>query len=58
MGEGFKRREPTEPSSFYNNLEMVEIFQKCEWLGYFERLRGFDDEVSIDFSHNFHSIQY
>jgi hypothetical protein len=35
----------------------VEIFQKCEWLGYFERLRGFDDEVAMEFSQNFQSIR-
>jgi hypothetical protein len=26
-------------------------------LGYFERLRRFDDEISMDFSHNFHIIR-
>jgi hypothetical protein len=26
-------------------------------LGYFERLRGYDDEVAIEFSQNFHNIQ-
>jgi hypothetical protein len=27
-------------------------------LGFFERLRGYDDEVAIDFAKNFHNIQY
>ena len=52
MGAVFKRGEPTKPSKVYDNPEIVEIFQKCEWLGYFERLRGFDDEVSMEFSQN------
>jgi hypothetical protein len=28
MGEGFKRREPTEPSRVYDNPEIVEFFSK------------------------------
>jgi hypothetical protein len=57
MGVGFKRREPTKPSRVYDNPEIVEIFQRCNWLGYFERLRGYDDEVAIEFAQNFHNIQ-
>jgi hypothetical protein len=41
MGPGFKRREPTQTSRFYDNSMIVGIVQRCEWLGYFERLRGF-----------------
>ena len=47
-----------EPFRVYDNPEIEEIFQKCEWLGYFERLREFDDEGFMEFSQNFHSIQY
>jgi hypothetical protein len=35
----------------------VEIFQKLEWLGYFERLRGFEDEVSMEFAKNLQNIK-
>jgi hypothetical protein len=35
----------------------VEIFQKYEWLGYFERLRGFYDEMSMEFAQNFQNAQ-
>ena len=47
MGAGFNKREPTEPSRIYDNLEIVEIFQISNWLGYFERLKGFDDEIYL-----------
>ena len=56
MGIGFKWREPTKPSKVYDNPEILEIFHSCNWLGYFERLKVYDDEVAIDFSHNFHNI--
>jgi hypothetical protein len=36
MGDGFKRREPKNPSRVYDNPEIVDFFHKCDWLGYFE----------------------
>ena len=54
---GFKRREPTKTSRVYNNPNIVEVFQKCDWLGYFEIPRGFDEEVSMEFSQNFQNIK-
>jgi hypothetical protein len=57
MGVGFKKREPIKPSRVYDNPKILEIFQKCNWLGYFERLRGYDDEVAMEFSLNFQNIQ-
>jgi hypothetical protein len=57
MGDGFNRREPIEPSKIYDNPEIVEIFQRSHWMGYFERLRGFDDEISLEFALNFQNIK-
>jgi hypothetical protein len=56
MGVGFKRRVPIKPSRVYDNPEIIEIFHRCNFLGYFERLKGYNDEVAIEFSHNFHNI--
>jgi len=56
MGIGFKRREPINPSRVYDNTEIVEFFQKCDWMGYFEGHKGFYDEVSMDFSLYFQDI--
>jgi len=53
MGVGFKKRELAEPSRVYDNLDILEIFQKCYWMGYFERIRGYDDEMAMEFSLNF-----
>jgi hypothetical protein len=50
MVDEFKRREPTYPSKVYDKHDILEYFQICDWLGYFERHRGFDDEVSKEFS--------
>jgi hypothetical protein len=33
------------------------FFRKCKLVGYFERLRGYDDEVAMEFSLNFQNIQ-
>jgi hypothetical protein len=35
---------------------MLEIFQRGNWLGYFERLRRYDYKVPMDFSLNFQNI--
>jgi hypothetical protein len=47
MGGGFKKRESTEPSKVYDNLDILKKIQKCNCLGYFERLRGYNDVVAI-----------
>jgi hypothetical protein len=57
MGDVFKRRETTKPSRVYENPEIVEIFHICDWLGYFERIKGYDDEVAIEFDKNCQNIQ-
>jgi hypothetical protein len=56
MGDVFNKREPIEPSKIYEKPGVVEIFQRSHWLGYFDRLRGYDDEISLDFSLNFQNI--
>jgi hypothetical protein len=53
MGIGFNRREPTKPSKVYESHELVEIFHRSQWFGYFDRLRGYDDEISLEFALNF-----
>jgi hypothetical protein len=41
----------------YDNREILEIFQMCNWLGYFERLKGYDDKVAMEFALIFQNIQ-
>jgi hypothetical protein len=53
MGAGFNRREPTNPSKVYNNPEVMDIFQDNIWPLYFDRLRGYDDEIALEFSMKF-----
>jgi hypothetical protein len=41
----------------HENPDIVEIFQRSDWLGYFDRLRGFDDEIYLEFSLNFQNVK-
>jgi hypothetical protein len=57
MGARFNRREPTKPSKIYDNPGIIDDFRRSQWLGYFERLRGFDDEIALEFALNFQDIK-
>jgi len=47
---GFNRREPIETSRIDLHPSLVEIFLRHNWLGFFELLRGYDDDVAQEFS--------
>jgi hypothetical protein len=57
MGVGFNRREPTYPSKVYRNPKVVENFQDNNWLVYFDRLRGYDNEISLELAMNFQNVR-
>ena len=49
-GGGFNRREPTYTRMIHFHPHVADIFRRHQWLGFFELLKGYDDEVSFDFS--------
>lgn len=50
MAGGFNRREPKGGSRIHLHHLVVEIFRRHQWLGFFELLRGYDDDVVGEFS--------
>ena len=57
MVASFNRMEPTNPSKLYVNPKVNDAFQKSFWLEYFNRNQGFDDGISLEFSHNFQNLE-
>jgi len=52
MGDDFNRREPIDTSRIHQNLEVVTLLESCQWLGFFEKLRGFHEEIGMVFAMN------
>ena len=50
MTWGFNRREPINTVRIYQQPQVIETFTRHNWMGYIEKLRGYDDEVAHDFS--------
>jgi len=50
MTGGFNRREPTRTPRIHLHPPVVEIFRRHQWLGLFELLRGYDDDVAREFA--------
>lgn len=49
MGDVFNRREPSDTTIIHQNPEVVVILENYQWLGFFEKIAGFNDEVSLEF---------
>ncbi len=49
---GFNRREPTNTVRIQQHPEVLEIFIRHQWMGFFEKFTGYDDEVAQEFSHS------
>jgi hypothetical protein len=59
MGGPVIRYKPTMTTLLELYPEVYQIFQQASWLGYFQRLQGFDQQQVLQFSHNLqedHSI--
>ena len=50
MTRGFNRREPINIVRIHQHPPVLESFTKHNWMGYFEKLIRYDDEVARDFS--------
>lgn len=49
---GYNIRETTYSSRIHENPKVRDILENWIWLGIFERLRGFDDEIALKFTLN------
>lgn len=50
MTGGFNIREPTGTTNIHQHPPMVEIFTRHQWLGFFDLLREYDDNIVREFS--------
>lgn len=48
MTRGFSKREPTNTMRIHQHPLIVEMFKRHNWMGLFEKMRGYDDEVATD----------
>lgn len=53
MGGGFDIREPANPKIIHQHV--IYIFIIHQWMGLFENLKGYDDEITHEFSMAIHS---
>jgi len=52
MTGGFNRREPTNTVRIQQHPQVLEIFIRHQWMGFFEKFTGYDDEVAQEFAHS------
>jgi hypothetical protein len=50
MTGGFMRKEPTSSFGLHEHPEVVAIFTRANWMPFFKKLQGFDEEVAQEFS--------
>ena len=44
------RKDPTNSTRIHAHPQVVEIFTRENWINFFEKLGGFDDEIAHEFS--------
>ena len=49
---GFNRREPKNIVRIQQHPQVLEIFTRHNWMGFFRKFTGCDDEVTQEFSHS------
>jgi len=58
MTQGFNKREPINTVGIHQHPPVVENFTRHNLMGFFERMRGYDDEVENTFlSHSYPSLE-
>lgn len=50
MGGFFNIREPTDTNRMHEHPIVMEIFPRHEWIGFFEKLNRYDDNITQEFS--------
>jgi len=49
MRGGSNRQKPTKTKRFHQHPPVVNIFRRHQWLGLFELLKGYDDDITHEF---------
>ena len=49
---GFNRREPINTMRIQQHPQVLEIFTRHNWMGFFEKFTGHDDELAQEFAHS------
>jgi len=49
MTGGFMRKEPLNSTKLHEHPEMVALFTRANWMPFFERIHGYDEEVAEEF---------
>ena len=44
------RKEPTNSTRLHAHPQVVDIFTRATWMNFFEKFRGFDDEIAQEFA--------
>lgn len=52
MTGGFNSREPTNTGEDTKTPQVLEIIIRYQWMGFFQKFTGYDDEVAQGFSHS------
>jgi len=52
MTGGFMRKEPTNFSRLLAHPQVVDIFTRANWMNFFQKFRGFDEEIAKAFAHS------
>ena len=47
---GFMRKKPTNSTKLHEHPQVVAIFTKANWMPFFKKFRGFDEEVAQEFA--------
>lgn len=49
MEGGFNKRNPIDTYRIHQNPRVRYILETCKWLRFFEKLKGYDEEISLEF---------
>lgn len=44
------RKEPTNSTKLHEHPQVIAIFTRANWMTFFEKFRGFDEEIAQEFS--------
>jgi len=50
MTRGVMRKEPTNSTRLHAHPQVVDIFTRENWMNFFQKFRGFVDEIAQEFS--------
>ena len=46
---GFIRKEPSDSSKSHEHPEVVDLFTRTNWISFFDKIQGYDEEITEDF---------